>query len=61
MDLRGNLNNLMRIENFINISNIASTPPPDHLPEEIKAVYEEGATCMAVNCHKQLEQCFAFA
>jgi hypothetical protein len=46
----GAVNALVRIENFISLKDRAATPPPDHVPKEIQAVFTEGATCLAVRC-----------
>ena len=47
----GAVNRYMDIEGFINIKDTASTAPPDHVPKDIKTVFQEGATCLAVNCY----------
>jgi len=28
----------------------AAVPPPEHVPEEVAAIFSEGATCLAVRC-----------
>ena len=37
-------------EGYICIKNLASTKPPDHLPDNIEAVFREGAACLAIGC-----------
>jgi len=44
------VNNYMNIEHYINIKDMATTKPPEHLPENIEAVFREGAACMAIEC-----------
>lgn len=44
------VNNYTDIEDFICIRNIASAPPPEHLPDNIEEAFREGATCMSVGC-----------
>lgn len=46
----GALNPFMAIEGFINLKDIASVPPPEHLPPDIEAAFKEGATCKSVGC-----------
>lgn len=48
--LSGAVNGLVDIESFVSLKDRAAIPPPDHLPEEIRAVFSEGATCLAVGC-----------
>lgn len=44
------LNNFYRIEGYVSLKHSASVQPPEHVPEEIAAVFREGATCVAVEC-----------
>ena len=41
----------MNIEGFINLKDIVTESAPDHLPLDIKNAFQEGATCLAVNCY----------
>lgn len=50
LKLEGSINNYMRVKGFISIKDVAATRPPDHVPNEIKSVFEEGATCLATEC-----------
>lgn len=50
MKFGGSLNGYMDNEGFINIRHKASVAPPDHLPKEIANAFNEGATCLAVEC-----------
>ena len=44
------VNNFVRVERYITARDRANTPPPEHLPENIKLAFEEGAMCLSVNC-----------
>jgi len=39
-----------KIERFVSLRDHATHHPPDHVPDEIKAVFEEAATSLAVQC-----------
>lgn len=45
------VNRWVSVEGFIGLNNMVSVQPPDHLPENIEAVFREGATCVAACCH----------
>lgn len=49
--LEGSVNNYFLVEGFINLKDNVRKSPPEHLPQNIKAAFEEGATCIAVNCY----------
>ncbi|MEN5284324.1 hypothetical protein ABE494_00005 [Stenotrophomonas lactitubi] len=46
----GVLNHFVDVLGVINIKDIASTAPPDHLPPQIEAAFAEGASCLAIGC-----------
>lgn len=46
----GTLDRFMDVLGYINLSDVASVKPPEHLPDQIKAAFEEGAKCLAVQC-----------
>ena len=48
--ITGAVNGLVCVESFVSLKDSAAIAPPDHLPEEIRAVFSEGATCLAVSC-----------
>ena len=50
LDVKGSLNRFFTVRGYISLKDEASTSPPKHLPENIKSVFEEGATCLAVGC-----------
>jgi hypothetical protein len=45
------VNRYMEIEGFVNLKDIASVPPPEHLPMDIEAAFKEGAMCKSVGCY----------
>jgi hypothetical protein len=50
LSLRGSLNNFFNVEGYISIKDRAKISPPEHLDQGIAAVFNEGATCLAVQC-----------
>jgi len=44
------VNQLMKIDSYISIKDTVSKQPPEHIPENIAAVFREGATCMSIEC-----------
>ena len=50
LKLTDSVNNYMNIEHYINIKDMATTQPPEHLPENIEAAFREGASCMSIEC-----------
>lgn len=49
-NIRGSLNNYFSVDGYINLRNQYSVSPPEHVPEDIKAAFNEGATCRATEC-----------
>lgn len=47
---KGNLNGEFILDGYISLKDNTATEPPEHLPDNIEAVFNEGATCMAVGC-----------
>lgn len=45
------VNDWMDVEGYISISDHAAIEPPEFLPENIKAVFVEGAKCVTTNCY----------
>src|SRR5947207_6615477 len=48
--LEGSLNRYFTVEGFVSLKDFVRAKPPEHLPANIKSAFEEGATCLAVNC-----------
>jgi hypothetical protein len=44
------LNEYFKIERFVSIRDVFSTPPPEHLPAAIKNAFLEGAACLSIEC-----------
>ena len=51
LKVEGSLNNFVDIKGHISLKDSASVAPPEFLPKEIEAVFQEGATCLAVGCY----------
>lgn len=49
--VRGSVNGYVRIQGFVSLKDAAGASPPDYLPDEIRKVFTEGATCFAVGCY----------
>jgi len=47
----GSLNRYVNVEGFISLKDIATSMPPEYLPEKITSAFKEGAVCMATNCY----------
>ncbi len=47
---KGVLNHLVEVVGVINIKDVASIEPPEHLPAPIEAAFSEGASCLAIGC-----------
>jgi hypothetical protein len=45
-----NINAAFDIRGYISLKDSLAVVPPDHLPDDLKRVFQEGATCLAVNC-----------
>ena len=50
MKIEKALNNYFDIEDLVTIKDLGSKKAPYHVPENIKSAFEEGATCVAMNC-----------
>ncbi len=44
------LNDLMEVRGFISLKDRVAFQPPEHIPDQIAAIYREGATCTSVEC-----------
>lgn len=44
------LNDCVDVQSYICIRDIASQKAPDHVPNAIRAAFEEGSTCVSVRC-----------
>ncbi|PTN11437.1 DUF4145 domain-containing protein [Nitrosomonas aestuarii] len=50
-DLNVAVNQVFKVKGHISLKDSAGEQPPDHLPENIKSAFTEGAACMAIGCH----------
>lgn len=48
---RDAVNRYMNVERFISLKDVVAVSPPEHLPVEIVAAFNEGATCMSAGCY----------
>jgi hypothetical protein len=48
---KGAINDFVRVKGYISIKDKAATPAPEFLPDNVKAAFDEGATCLAVGCY----------
>jgi hypothetical protein len=46
----GSLSGLVEVDGYISLKDSTPIVPPDHLPEDIEAVFNEGAKCDAIGC-----------
>lgn len=51
VNIEGAVNRFMNIEGVITLKDSAATKPPEYIPEQIDAVFREGATCLSVGCN----------
>ena len=51
LKLAGAINRYMNIEGFISLKDALAIEPPEHLPENIAAVFMEGTKCLAIDCY----------
>ena len=50
VSLSGSLNNYFNVQSFVSLKDFVRRKPPEHVPPETKVAFQEGATCMAVEC-----------
>jgi len=44
------VNRYMNVESYISLKDAEAVPPPEFLPKNIEAVFNEGAKCLAIGC-----------
>ena len=49
-EYKHSFNNILNVEGYVSLRNMASRPAPEHTPEEIEKVYKEGAESALGNC-----------
>ena len=50
-NFNGSLNRLVDIKSYVSLKDEVGIEPPEHLPENMRAAFVEGATCLAVKCY----------
>lgn len=48
--VKGAVNGFMKINGYVSLKDAAAEMPPEHLPKDIEAVFNEAAMCKAVGC-----------
>jgi hypothetical protein len=48
--LAGSINRFVRVDGYISLKDEAAAEPPEHLPDDIRAAFIEGAKCQAIGC-----------
>ncbi len=51
MGITGSLNEVFAVDRYISLRDEAPMSPPEHLTDEIKKAFEEGAACYAIGCY----------
>ncbi|HEY3432804.1 MAG TPA: DUF4145 domain-containing protein [Rhodocyclaceae bacterium] len=50
LEALGAITSYVDVQGHLSLKDERRADPPEHLPDEIRSVFEEGATCLAVNC-----------
>lgn len=50
-DINAAINELVAVERYVGIQDHSVEQPPEHLPEDIERIFNEGAACMAIGCN----------
>jgi hypothetical protein len=50
LKVKDSLNNYFSVRGFINLKDMATAKPPEHVPEPVANVFKEAATCLTVGC-----------
>lgn len=48
--MEGSISGLVKIEGFVNISDIGAAAPPEHLPNDVDTVFQEATKCHTIGC-----------
>lgn len=46
----GSISEFVDVKDYMKVSDMAASPPPDHLPDEVKNVYVEASKCYSIGC-----------
>jgi hypothetical protein len=50
VQIQSAVNQFVKIEGRVTLKDNSTIEPPEHIPEQVEAVFREGATCLAVQC-----------
>jgi len=50
-EITGVINSFISIEDFVNLKDLATAVPPEHVPTDISLIFQEGATCFSIGCN----------
>lgn len=50
LNFKGAINYYTEIEGFINLSDLVSMEPPEHLPDDIRCIFQEASKCLSIGC-----------
>lgn len=51
VNIKGAVNQYVRVEGYISLKDEGTMTPPEFLPQDVLAAFNEGAKCMAVGCY----------
>ena len=61
LEFKGSLDGLLRFEGLITLKDKDVDPPPEFVPDDIGAAFDEGAKCLSVGCHNASAAMFRLA
>jgi hypothetical protein len=51
VNFKNSVNSLYHVLGHVSTKDVVTTIPPEHLPEDVLAAFNEGAQCLAIGCH----------
>lgn len=51
LQIEGSLNGYLDVERYVSLKDEKTIDPPEYIPKDIEAIFNEGATCLAVGCY----------
>jgi hypothetical protein len=61
LSMPGNLRTFMAVEGYVSIRETVAVRPPEHVPPDVADAFNEGATCLAVECFNAASAMFRLA
>lgn len=55
------LNDHFQVIGYVSVKDRLTHTPPDHIPEDISAIFQEGAACLSIECHNAAGAMFRLA